>query len=154
MVKKLKAELKVPVTCKIRCLPTEERTLELAMAIQEAGASLLTVHGRCKEHNKDRVGSANYDMIKKIKQHLSIPVIANGGLATFADVERALELTGCDGVMSSESILEYPALFDPSRIYDIDELTLEYLTMYEKYPHEATFKTVKSHLFRYLYKGL
>lgn len=154
MVTKLKAELAVPVTCKIRCLPTEDQTLELALAIQEAGASLLTVHGRCKEHNKHRVGSANYDMIRKIKQTLSIPVIANGGIATYSDVERALEITGCDGVMSSESILEYPALYDPSKIYDMDELMMEYLELYEKYPGEADLKCLRSHMFKFLHTGL
>lgn len=122
MVSKLHAELKIPVTCKIRCLPTEAQTLDLALAIQEAGASLLTVHGRCKEHNKQRVGSANYAIIKKIKETLQIPVVANGGISTFADVEECLEMTGADGVMSSESILEYPALFDGDKIHDMDEL--------------------------------
>lgn len=52
MVKKLKEELKVPVTCKIRCLPTEAETLYLAKEIEKAGASLLTVHGRTRDHNK------------------------------------------------------------------------------------------------------
>ena len=154
MVSKLKAELAVPVTCKIRCLPTEAQTLDLALAIQAAGASLLTVHGRCKEHNKHRVGSANYDMIKKIKQTLSIPVIANGGIGTYEDAERALELTGCDGVMSSESILEYPALYDPSKVYDMDDIMLEYLDLYEQYPGEADLKTLRSHMFKFLYTGL
>ena len=154
MVKTLKANLKIPVTCKIRCLPTEERTLDLAKAIQDAGASLLTVHGRCKEHNKHRVGSANYDIIKKIKEHLDIPVIANGGIATFKDVEECLKLTGVDGVMSSESILEYPALFDPSKTYDMDELMLEYFDLYEKYKGEAELKTIRSHMFKFLHTGL
>ncbi len=70
MVSKLHNELKVPVTCKIRCLKTEKQTLELAQAIQDAGASLLTVHGRLKEHNKHRVGTCNYAIIKKIKETL------------------------------------------------------------------------------------
>jgi tRNA-dihydrouridine synthase 1 len=70
MVDILHKNLKVPVTCKIRCLTTEAQTLHLAKSIQASGASLLTVHGRCKEHNKTRVGSANYDMIGKIKKHL------------------------------------------------------------------------------------
>lgn len=154
MVKKLKAELAVPVTCKIRLLHNEKDTLDLAMAIQEAGASLLTVHGRCKEHNKHRVGSANYDMIKKIKQHLSIPVIVNGGISTFDDVERAIEMTGCDGAMSSEAILEYPALFDPSKIYDMDEIMLEYIDLFQQYPGEGDLKTLRSHMFKFLYTGL
>lgn len=86
MVANLHENLKVPVTCKIRCLPTEEQTLNLARAIEAAGAQLLTVHGRCKEHNKHRVGSANHYMIKKIKETLKIPVIANGGISTWKDI--------------------------------------------------------------------
>jgi tRNA-dihydrouridine synthase 1 len=67
MVRKLKKHLKVPVTCKIRCLPTEEETLNLAREIEKAGASLLTVHGRTRDHNKDTVGPCNFAIIKKIK---------------------------------------------------------------------------------------
>jgi tRNA-dihydrouridine synthase len=67
MVKMLKTNLKVPVTCKIRCLPSEADTLYLAQEIEKAGASLLTVHGRTKEHNKQTVGPCHYDIIKKIK---------------------------------------------------------------------------------------
>ena len=52
MVKMLKENLKIPVTCKIRCLPKESDTLHLAREIEKAGASLLTVHGRTREHNK------------------------------------------------------------------------------------------------------
>ncbi len=52
LVERLHKELKIPVTVKIRCLPSEEATLTLAKRIEAAGASLLTVHGRLKEHNK------------------------------------------------------------------------------------------------------
>lgn len=94
--------------------------MTLVRRIQAAGASLLTVHGRLKEHNKVRITHANYYMIKKIKEELKIPVIVNGGISTFSDVESALAVTGCDGVMSSESILEYPALFNGHEIVDMD----------------------------------
>jgi len=67
MVTKLKQHLKVPVTCKIRCLPNEADTLFLARQIEKAGASLLTVHGRTREHNKQTVGPANWCMIRRIK---------------------------------------------------------------------------------------
>lgn len=55
--------------------------------------------------------------------------------------------------MSSESILEYPALFDPSQIYDLDELTLEYLDFYEKYPGEADIKIIRAHLHKFMHSG-
>ena len=81
-------------------------------------------------------------------------MICNGGIGTFEDVERALELTGCDGVMSSEAILEYPALYDPSKIYDMDDIMMEYLDLYERYPGEADLKSLKSHMFKFLHIGL
>lgn len=86
MVKILKENLKVPVTCKIRCLPSEADTLYLAKEIEKAGASLLTVHGRTREHNKMTVGPAHYQIIKKIKNTLKIPVVLNGGISDFSDV--------------------------------------------------------------------
>lgn len=55
---------------------------------------------------------------------MNIPVIANGGIGTFEDIKKCLEHTGCDGIMSAEAILEYPALFDNNNgeLYDMDEL--------------------------------
>jgi tRNA-dihydrouridine synthase 1 len=96
----------------MRCLPNEADTIALAKVMEASGCAMLVVHGRCREHKKQDVGPANWTIIKKIKESLSIPVIANGGMATYEDCIRCLEYTGCDGVMSSESILEYPALFD------------------------------------------
>jgi len=92
-------------------------------------------------------------MIKKIKEALDIPVIANGGISTFKDVSFALQEAGVDGVMSSESILENPALF-ADKMYDLDDLTQEYFDMVEKYPGECSSGHVKAHLFKILYKGL
>ena len=80
-------------------------------------------------------------------------MIANGGISTFEDVEYGLKFTGCDGIMSSESILEYPALFDPSKIYDLDDLCLEYFDMYEKYPGEANLKILRCHMHKFLHSG-
>ena len=55
--------------------------------------------------------------------------------------------------MSSESILEYPALFDNSKIYDLDDLCLEYLEYYEKYPGEATINIARAHMHKFLHSG-
>jgi tRNA-dihydrouridine synthase len=81
-------------------------------------------------------------------------VIANGGMATYDDCMKCLEFTGCDGVMSSESILEYPALFDNSRLWDMDDLTMEFLEMVEKYPGESDIKNTRSHVHKFLHIGL
>jgi len=153
-VSTLHQHLKVPVTCKMRCLPNEADTIALAKVMESAGCAMLVVHGRTRKHNKQFMGPCNWEIIRKIKQTLSIPVIANGGIATYADCMKALEYTGCDGVMSSESILEYPALFHSPEILDLDMLSWQYLEMVEKYPGEADLKNVRSHLHKFLYTGL
>jgi len=55
--------------------------------------------------------------------------------------------------MSSESILEYPPLFDNSQIYDMEKIALEYLDFTEKYPGEASMKIIGCHLHKFLHSG-
>ena len=111
--------LTVPVTCKIRIYKGPDgyaRTLRLCEALVDSGASLLTVHGRTREEKKQAIQDADWDVIRRLKLHFAkrlipVPVVANGGIETLTDVYRCIALTGVDGVMSSEAILENPALF-------------------------------------------
>lgn len=75
-------------------------------------SSTYLVHGRTISSKKTTQGVANWDIIRKVKDAVSIPVVANGGVETGADAERLLEETGADAVMSSEGLLENPGLFD------------------------------------------
>jgi tRNA-dihydrouridine synthase len=111
MVSLLHAELAVPVTVKIRLLPRFEDSLALCRALEGAGASLITVHGRLKEQNKTATGFTDWEAIRRIKAAVAVPVFANGGIGCLADAEACLAYTGADGVMSSEALLENPALF-------------------------------------------
>jgi tRNA-dihydrouridine synthase 1 len=151
MVENLAKNLKVPVTVKIRILPTERDTLELVRKIENAGAAILTVHGRTKEQNKLKVGKCDWNIIKKIKEMVKIPVFANGGIYTYEDCIKCLEYTGVDGVMSSEALLENPALFS-GKLHDLDDLAIDYIEFAEKYTTDLGF--VKGHLFKMLYIGL
>jgi tRNA-dihydrouridine synthase 1 len=74
--------LAVPVFCKIRILPTFEETLSFALMLQKAGCSMLVVHGRRRERLHHE-GAANWDWIKRIKEALDIPVVANGNVQSF-----------------------------------------------------------------------
>ena len=111
IVAKLQQNLSIPVTCKIRLLPKLSDTLELCLALEKAGCSLLTVHGRTKEQKQQQVGFCDWKSIGIIKDLLQIPVIANGGIANIKDVYNCLKETDADGVMSSEALLENPSLF-------------------------------------------
>ena len=115
MVRALADGLSVPVTCKIRVLPTMEATLALARAIEAAGASLLTVHGRLRTNMKQSISSTDWEAIRAIKAALTIPVLANGSMATLQDGLACLAYTGADGIMLSEALLENPGLFTSGR---------------------------------------
>mmetsp|Transcript_10602 Transcript_10602/g.20101 ORF Transcript_10602/g.20101 Transcript_10602/m.20101 type:complete len:435 (-) Transcript_10602:124-1428(-) len=151
LVSKLHQNLKVPVTCKIRVLDDVERTLEMARRLQAAGCAWLCVHGRTKEMIKERIGPVDFDIIRKIKEELVIPVFANGGIETLEDVEHALNTTGCDGIMSSEGLLGNPMLFSGQN-FTIEkgvELAKEYLKLCEEYPESKA--VAKAHLFKLLF---
>ena len=89
----------VPVTLKMR-LGWDERSMnapELARRAEATGIRMVTVHGRTRCQFFE--GRADWAAIARIKQAVSIPVIANGDMQTIEDVRRALRLSGADGVM-------------------------------------------------------
>jgi len=135
LVEKLSQNLSIPVFCKIRILDTFERTLEYAKMIEAAGCSLLTVHGRTKEQKGHNMGIADLHMIRAIKRSLSIPVLSNGNVRTFAECEESIRITQADGCMSACGLLKYPALFSGKDI-PVLQLADEYLELCKKYPVE------------------
>lgn len=153
MVGTLHCHLNVPVTCKIRLLWSEAQTIELARLLQDAGASMLTVHGRTREQKGRDTGAVDWSGIRAVKTAVSVPVLANGGMETRADAERCLAQTGCDGVMLAEAALENPAVFEGHVTGDDQEaLCLEYLSLQADFA--ADHRAVKQHLFTMLYGGL
>ena len=94
LVETLARELSVPVTAKVRILPSGiEDSIELCLRMQDAGAAALCVHGRTRTMNKQRAGAADWNSITRLVEALDIPVIANGGVACYADAEACLEQT-------------------------------------------------------------
>ena len=149
--------LKCGVSCKIRLFPDLSKTFELVQKLEDLGIDVLTVHGRTKEQKSQKCGKCNWDAIKEIKKLVKIPVIANGGLENFDDIDKCLEYTGCDCVMSGEKMIEMPTFFS-KKMYDINDIALEYCDIWKKYmPSNQIKKTqmsqIRGHMFKFLYTG-
>ncbi len=115
MVRKLHEELDVPVTAKMRVLETREQTLEYAKTILDAGASIITVHGRQREQKGHNTGLADWSMLRYLRENLpkDTVIFANGNILQHEDIEACLEATGADAVMSAEGNLYDPTIFAP-----------------------------------------
>lgn len=113
LINKLHKNLAVPVTAKIRILETKEKTLDYAKVILSAGASILTVHGRQRDQKGHKTGLADWSVIRYLRDKLpkETVIFANGNILQHEDIEKCLEQTGADGVMSAEGNLCDPTIF-------------------------------------------
>ena len=111
IVKAVANAVSLPVTVKIRAGwdAGSRNAAELAKICEDAGAEMITVHGRTREQMY--APPADLDIIREVKQAVSVPVVGNGDIFTAADAARMYEATGCDYVMAGRGALGAPWLF-------------------------------------------
>ena len=111
IVRQVKRATPLPVTVKMRLGWDEEHknAVEFARALEQAGADMLTVHGRTRQ--QQYAGKADWEMIARVKRAVSIPVVANGDIVDGAAALDALKTTGCDGVAIGRAALGNPWVF-------------------------------------------
>ena len=105
----LAGEVPVSVKCRLGWDKGSINVLDFTKRMEDCGASLVAVHGRTR--SMLYTGVADWDMIHKVKEQLSIPVIANGDICSGEAAVRCLKRTGADGLMIGRSVFGDPWIF-------------------------------------------
>ena len=111
VIRAVASSVKVPVTVKIRKGFDDDHinAVELAQIAEENGAKAIAVHGRTREQYYS--GKADWEIIRQVKEAVSIPVSGNGDITCPKDAERMWEATGCDGFMIGRRAKGNPWIF-------------------------------------------
>ena len=157
----------VPVTVKIRSGWDEKHinAVEIAKKCEQAGASAITIHGRTRAQGYS--GKADWDIIRQVKEAVSIPVIGNGDVTSCYEAKRMLDETNVDAVMIGRGVLGNPWLIkecvdylndgtEPQEVSFIDKVQMmrkhyELLTQDKK--EKLALLEIRSHIIWYL-KGM
>lgn len=145
-----------PITVKFRIGFFDDQivALEFARMCEEAGASAITVHGRTTKQGYS--GMVNYDVIRAVKEAVSIPVFANGDCRSREDYEKILQITKADGIMIGRASLGRPEIFEEIltgkgvKIDKFEQIKWHYQTMMKYYPERYVVLYMRSHLAQYL----
>lgn len=116
MAKMVVDSVSLPVTVKTRIgLGPESHMpiVDLARRLEDVGVRALTIH--CRTAKMGHSGEADWSWAQRARENVSIPVIVNGDVKTADDALRALESTGCEGVMIGRRAIEHPWVFDECR---------------------------------------
>ncbi|NOX71128.1 MAG: tRNA dihydrouridine synthase DusB [Candidatus Micrarchaeota archaeon] len=160
LVEELISAVNKPVTVKIRAGIDEKRinAVEVANIAEEAGAAAITVHGRTQKQGYS--GKADWDIIKEVKESVSIPVIGNGDITSPEIFKARLEESGVDYIMMGRVAMKNPFIFRQINDYletgfytekpPLEQFS-EYLEIAEKC--EIPFIQIKNHAM-WLTKGI
>ena len=167
IVKAVVNAVSIPVTVKIRSGWDEKsiNAIEVAKICESAGASAIAVHARTRSQGYS--GRANWDIIKQVKEVVSIPVIGNGDVTSPEIAKQRLDETGCDAIMIGRGVLGNPWLIrecveylennikiDPPTILEkVEMMKRHYKALIEDKNETVAAMEIRSHIIWYL-KGL
>ncbi|MBR2467732.1 MAG: tRNA dihydrouridine synthase DusB [Clostridia bacterium] len=142
-----------PITVKFRAGWNDNiNAVEFAQMCEKAGASAITIHGRTRE--QFYAGNSDFDLIRKVKQAVSIPVIGNGDVVDIESYKKMLD-TGVDAVMIGRGALGNPEIFSQilGKNLDVDKLQdikkhIDILRTH--YPETLVVKEMRKHILWYL----
>ncbi len=151
LVEAVKKAVSVPVSVKTRTGFDEDNknVVDFALSLERAGADRVTVHGRTK--TQGYAGEVDYSLIKKVKESLSIPVIANGNIVDKTSANFVLNATKADGLMIGRGLLGKPWLMNeidetPFEEFLLSDLILEHLELMLSYYGLHGLMVARKHL--------
>jgi nifR3 family TIM-barrel protein len=130
IVKAMKSETDLPVSVKIRMFTDKKKTFELVSIIEKAGADFIIVHGRTTRQGYS--STADWGMIKAVKDQLSIPLIGNGDIHSAEEGYSRIEAGFCDSFMIGRAAMSNPMVFSNKTHITYDQrkkLFFEYVDM-------------------------
>ncbi|KAI9333959.1 tRNA-dihydrouridine synthase [Obelidium mucronatum] len=152
IVSHLSRNLSVPLWCKIRLVAgNKNTTAQLTALLAENGCKLVTLHARYPSSTRRRQGQANLEQVKLLKMAVpSIPIVSNGNVMLWEDVEKNLRFTGADGIMVGEALLANPWLFEGKEA-NTAEIIKEYLDICTKvHPDAFSIASARQHVRNFL----
>lgn len=167
IVKQVVENTNTPISVKIRSGWDENsiNAVEVAQKIEQAGASLIAIHARTRSQGYS--GKANWDIIKQVKENVSIPVIGNGDIKTIYDAKKMLDETKCDAIMIGRATLGNPwfikecveyiennkIIAPPTNIEKIDMINHHYELLKKYTSEKQALLEIRMHALWYI-KGL
>lgn len=164
IVKSVVEAVNIPVTVKIRSGWDESHinAVEVAKVCEQAGASAITIHGRTRAQGYS--GLADWNIIKKVKEAVNIPVIGNGDIQSCYDAKKMLEETKCDAIMIGRGCLGNPWLIkscvdylekgiEPKKVSNqekINMMKLHYQYLKEDKNEKVALLEIRSNILYYL----
>ncbi len=109
VVEKILRRVRIPVTVKVRKGWESNDVLPLLERFEQMGVAAIAIHGRTR--NEAYTGASDWNYIRQVKQHLSIPLWGNGDVKSPEDALRMFREVGCDGVMIGRAALHNPFIF-------------------------------------------
>ena len=143
-VRLIKKKVDIPLSVKIRIKTDRTETIRLCQELESAGADFLILHGRTAAQGYS--GEADWELIRSVKESLSIPLIGNGDLKNAGDGEERVKRRYCDGFMIARAAMGNPKVFDNRELKDAQErfeLLEEYISLYRQYEGEPDLKDIR-----------
>ncbi|MDF2537881.1 MAG: dus1 [Herbinix sp.] len=160
IVRKVSGAIQKPVTVKIRkgFCENQVNAVEVAKIAEENGAAAITVHARTREQFYS--GKADWEIIRRVKEAVSVPVVGSGDVFTPEDAKRMLEITNCDGIMIARGARGNPWLFEHIKAYlnqgillpkpafsEVKDMILKHAKLSAEYKGEFTaFREMRKHV--------